>query len=288
MRWLTCSCLAKYVLFVRVLLRRSKLSSLDFFATHRVFTHEEFSLSRRGGSPRTVDSLLRKHIAGGRIVRVRRGLYVSVPPGATADALQVDPYLIATKATDDATVSHHAALQFFGRAYSIWNQVTFFTRRHTRTFWFGGTEFVPVRPPKAVARLPDMGGGVDLVMSAGDRVRVTTCERAMVDVLHTPSLGGSWEEIWRSLEMVEFFDLDAVISYALALDSAMTVARVGFFLEQHRDVLFVEDTHIEELAAHGPRQERYLDSSRESGRLMQPWNLIVPDRVLHRTWDEVV
>lgn len=81
-----------------------------------MFTHGEFSQSRRGGSPRTVDSLLRRHTAGGRIVRVRRGLYASVPPGSTADGLQGDPYLIATKATDDAIVSHHAALQFHGRA----------------------------------------------------------------------------------------------------------------------------------------------------------------------------
>jgi len=263
------------------------LSSKDFFAAHPVFTHGEFSRSRRGGSPRTVDSLLRKHAAGGRIVRVRRGLYVSVPPGTTADGLQGDPYLIATKATDDAIVSHHAALQFHGRAYSMWNQVTFFTRRHTRPFRFGGTDFVPIRPPKAISNLPDMGGSVDLVMSAGGKVRVTTCERAMVDVLHAPARGGSWEEIWRSLEMVEFFDLDVVVSYALALDSAMTVARVGFFLEQHRDLLFVEATHLKKLAEHGPKQERYLDSSRESGRLLHPWNLIVPDRVLHRTWDEM-
>ena len=199
----------------------------------------------------------------------------------------MDPYLVASKATDDATVSHHAALQFHGRAYSMWSQVTFFTRRHTRSFQFGATGFVPVKPPRAVTDLPDMGGCVELVMSGGGKVRVTTCERAMVDVLHTPALGGGWEEIWRSLEMVEFFDLDAVISYALALGSAMTAARVDFFLEQRRDALFVEDRHLDELAAHRPPQARYLDPSRESGRLLPRWKLIVPERVLHRTWDEV-
>ena len=46
----------------------------------------------------------------------------------------------------------------------------------------------------------------------------------MVDVLHSPALGGGWEEIFRSLSMVEFFDLDAVITYTLALDSAVTAA----------------------------------------------------------------
>ncbi len=77
-------------------------TSEDFFQTHPVFTHEEYARSRQGGSSRTVDSLLRKHVQSGRIARVRRGLYVTVPRGGLAEA--VDPYLIATKAADDAAI----------------------------------------------------------------------------------------------------------------------------------------------------------------------------------------
>ena len=260
-------------------------SSEAFFQTHPVFTHDEYAASRTGGSPRTVDSLLRKHVLSGRLTRVRRGLYVPLPPGASAET--ADPYLVATKATNDAAVSHHAALQFHGRTYSIWSQVTFLTRGHARQFQFGPTEYVPVRPPAPVADLPDMGGGIEVVLSGGGHVRVCTCERAMVDVLHKPALGGGWEEIWRSLEMIEFLDLDAVISYALRLESATTVARVGFFLEQHRDRLFVEATHLEQLKRHAPKDPRYLDTSREPGRLIHPWNLIVPERVESQTWAEV-
>lgn len=263
------------------------MSSQEFFATHPVFTHEEFTRSREGGSPRTVDSLLRKHAGRGRIVRIRRGLYAVVSPGQKAGAVEFDPYLVATKVADDAAVSHHAALQFHGRAYSVWNRVTFFTGRSIRPFRFGATEFVPVRVPRPVADLPDMGGGIEHVSHGGGEVRVTTCERALVDVLHTPELGGGWEEIWRSLEMVEFFDLDAVISYTLALDTAVTAARVGFYLEQHGEALFVEDRHLKLLEAHRPSQNRYLGSSRESGKLSSRWRLIVPDRVLERRWEEV-
>lgn len=109
----------------------------------------------------------------------------------------------------------------------------------------------------------------------------------MVDVLHTPSLGGGWEEIWRSLEMIEFLDLEAVIAYTLRLDTATTVARVGVFLEQRRERLFVEDSHLERLQAHAPKDPRYLDASREPGRLVRPWNLIIPERVLGQRWSEV-
>ncbi len=261
------------------------MSSEDFFQGHPVFTHEEYAQSRGGGSPRTVDSLLRKHVQGGRIARVRRGLYVSVPAGGAAET--VDPYLVATRAGEDAVVSHHAALQFHGRTYSMWSQVTFLTRSYTRGFRFGPLDYVPVQPPAAVADLEDMGGGVESLPSGGGHARVCTCERAMVDVLHTPALGGGWEEIWRSLEMIEFFDLEAVITYTLRLGTATTVARVGVFLEQHRERLFVEDAHLERLQAHAPKDPRYLDASREPGRLVHPWNLIVPERVLDQRWGEV-
>jgi predicted transcriptional regulator of viral defense system len=260
-------------------------SSEEFFLSHPVFTREEYARSRLGGSPRTADSLLRKHVQSGRIARVRRGLYVSVPAGGAAET--IDPYLVATKVTEDATVSHHAALQFHGRTYSIWSQVTFLTRGHARRFHFGPIEYAPVRPATAVADLPDMGGGIETLPSGGGQVRVCTCERAMVDVLHTPALGGGWEEIWRSLEMIEFLDLDAVISYALHLDSATTVARVGLFLEQHRERLFALDAQLERLACHAPRDPRYFDTSREPGRLVHPWNLIVPAQVLEQSWAAV-
>ena len=260
-------------------------SSDEFFQRHPVFTHEAYALSRDGGSPRTVDSLLRKHVASGRVARVRRGLYVVLAPGADAGA--VDPYLVASEATPDAVISHHAALQFHGRAYSVWSQVTFLTRHHARRFRLGAIEYVPIRPPEPVVDLPDFGGGIEVLRSAGGRVRVCTCERAMVDVLHAPGLGGGWEEIWRSLDMVEFFALDAVVSYALVLKSATTAARVGLYLQQHRVRLFVDDIHLARLAQHAPKQPRYLDSAREPGRLVHPWNLIVPDRVLNQRWDEV-
>lgn len=261
------------------------MSSDEFFRAHPVFTHEEYARSRENSSPRTVDSLLRKHVASGRVARVRRGLYAATAAGASSST--VDPFLLATKAAPDAAVSHHAALQFHGRTYSVWSQVTFLTTHATRGFCFGPVEYVPVRPPEQVAQLPDMGGGVGRVPSGGGEVRVCTCERAMVDVFHSPALGGGWEEIFRSLAMVEFLDLEAVISHALTLESAVTTARVGYFLSRHRERLFVEEAHLERLAMHAPKQARYLDTSRGPGRLVRPWNLIIPEWVLDERWEEV-
>jgi hypothetical protein len=87
--------------------------------------------------------------------------------------------------------------------------------------------------------------------------------------------------------MVEFFDLGFVVEYAAKLRSALTVARVGFFLEQHREELMVEDRYLEQLCELAPAQPRHLDARREPGQLISKWNLIVPERVQKRTWQEV-
>ena len=91
---------------------------------------------------------------------------------------------------------------------------------------------------------------------------------------------------WRSLEMVEYFELDEVVRLTLLRRSALTAARVGFYLDQHRKALMVEDRHLAPLRERRPRQPLHLDRQRESGRFVKAWNLIVPERVLAREWEE--
>lgn len=266
------------------------MGSLDFFATHPVFTHDDFVAAHGaagGRNPQTAAKLLLHHVGAGRLVRVRRGVYAAVPAGVKAMDLQVDPYLLASKLAPGAVVAYHAALQFRGKTYSLWQRYHFLTRRRTTPLSFRGAEFLPVRAPSDRRARRQAGRGVVEEPYAGGMVRVTSLERTLVDVLEAPSLGGGWEEIWRSLEMVEFFDLDAVIGHALARSSALTVARVGLFLEQHREALMVEDGHLTALRRRAPAQPRYLGSDRETGRLVKPWNLVVPERILTRAWADV-
>ncbi|MGQ0506811.1 MAG: type IV toxin-antitoxin system AbiEi family antitoxin domain-containing protein [Myxococcaceae bacterium] len=270
--------------------RNGKPTAFDLFARSPVFTHEEFVLAHAAGterSPHTANNILAHHLAAGHLVRVRRGLYATVPRGVNAAAAAIDPYLVATRLAADAVVAYHAALQFHGKAYSVSNRFTYLTHSRARPLRFRGAEFVPVQLPAALRALADAAGGVVEHRHAGGTARVATLERTLVDVLDAPEHGGGWEEIWRSLESVEFFDLDAVVAYALKLGSALTVARVGFFLEQHREPLMVEERHLEALGAHAPGQPRYLDQRREPGKLVSRWNLVVPEHVLSRAWAEV-
>jgi len=57
-------------------------------------------------------------------------------------------------------------------------------------------------------------------------------------------------------------------------------------VDQHRDALMVDDHHLEALQRTAPKSPRYLDASREPGTLVPRWQLVVPDAVLHRAWEE--
>jgi predicted transcriptional regulator of viral defense system len=219
----------------------------DFFAKHPVFRFEEFRAAHQaagGRSPETTGSVLKQHVAAGNLLNVRRGLYARVPDGATAATFRVDPYLLASRLSEDAVIAYHSALQLLGKAHSQSQRLTYLSARRAKPFVFQDTEFVAVLVPVSLRKLPDLGGGLRDEHRQGLSVRVTGYERTLVDVLDAPEHGGGWEEIWRSLESVEFFDLDAVVDYVLELGSALTVARVGFFLEQHREPLMVEEHHL--------------------------------------------
>jgi|SRR5450432_335830 len=263
----------------------------DFFAQHTVFRFEEFKAEHQGSKKRsreTTAAVLKQHVAAGNLINVRRGLYARVPEGVDAATFRVDPFLVASRLSKDSVIAYHSALEFLGKAHSLSQRLTYLSSRRARPFQFQDTEFIPVLVPSSLRKLPDLGGGLRDERRQGLTVRVTGYERTLVDVLDAPRQGGGWEEIWRSLEGIEFFDLDAVVDYALRLGSALTTARVGFFLEQHREELLVEDRHLASLSAHAPTQPQYFERRhRKGGKMVPRWNLIVPEAVLGRTWAEV-
>lgn len=264
----------------------------EFFRKNPVFTGEDLAkhLSLQGKSDgRTQEALLAYHQKAGRIVRIRRGLYAVIPKGASKGLFSVDPFLVASKLSPDSVLTHHTALEFHGKAYSLFSHIIYSASRPLGSISFQSHVFRGTKFPHALESQGKAHTGVLIAEHAGINLRVSSLERALVDTLDRPDLSGSWEEIWRSLESVEFFNLDKVIEYTLLLKNATTGAKVGFFLEQHRAQLMVEDQHLKMLHDIRPRQAHYLDRSRRKrGRLVTKWNLVVPVEVLERTWGEVI
>jgi len=265
------------------------MNKAEFLATHPVFTYEEFINYLSASVLLNVDTakqLLNYYLKSGRILRIRRGLYAVVPPGNTPENAPVDAFLVASHVTKDAVLAYHTALEFHGKAYSVFYEFTSLSKTKIRPFTFRGTRFRGVPFPEELIKKGQENYGVVVMDRQGLDVRVTGLERTMVDVMDKPVLGGGWEEIWRSLEAVDFFDLERLIDYALILNKATTIARVGFYLEQHQEALMVTDKHLAELRKHKPKSPHYMERGRRTGNLVTSWNLIVPEAVMERSWEE--
>ena len=88
---------------------------------------------------------------------------------------------------------------------------------------------------------------------------------------------------------MDFFDLDQVVEYTLLLKNRTTAAKVGFFLEQHRETLMVNGSHLDAFHDLRPQKPHYMiRTPRKPGRLAANWNLVVPMEILNRSWQEVL
>lgn len=262
----------------------------QFLRKHPLFTYSTFAqslLSEKLRSPNTIRALLAHHIKQGHIVRVRRRLFAAIPFGADSKTYPINPYLIAGFATDDSIIGYHTALSFYNCAYSSSYRFTYLTEHQTQIFTFRSESYEGIKLQPILLRENQSDKFVNMEDMQGLNIKVTSLERTLVDVLDKPMLGGGWEEIWQSLAMIERLKIKHVIEYALLLNKATTIAKVGFYLSQRQKDLKVSKEELERLYLQRPLSPHYIDpSAKQGGKFISKWNIIVPKEIITKNWEE--
>ena len=265
------------------------MKPLDFFSVHPVFTRGEFARALANGrtpSSQTVDSHLGHYLRAGRLGRVKRGVFFTARPGDAVANSPVDFLLVASRLAPDAVLGYHTALEAHGYAQTVHERLFFLTQHKVKAVTFRGRVFVPVVPPQALQRKRLSHTLTVEVERRGLPCRVTSLERTAADALDRPDLTGGLEEAWRSLSAIPLLDLGAVLDYVRLRNLATLAAKVGLFLERHKDHFSVPARVLEELQSLRPRAPHYLDRSARS-KLVAAWNLIVPTGLLEGEWEAV-
>lgn len=260
-----------------------------FFKKYPLFHYEElveYLESSGAFNQNTLKAALQYHLAKKHLARIRRGYYLVTNNYLPDIHIESDYLLIAGRMTDDAVISYHTAMEFHALAYSVASIVYFNSDERIGQLICEYGQYQQLSHPAPLK--PD---SVFLETKLHDRmgmdIRVTSIERTLVDCLHRPELSGGWEEIWRSFESINFLDIERIINYAVQLGNATTIAKVGFFLEQHQKQFSVEEKQLERLAHHKPKSRHYMEKSHNgSVKNCQRWNLIVPLAVINKTWEE--
>lgn len=266
------------------------MSIEQFFYEHPVFRYEEFILfksTQRTVKLTSVNTALTYYVKSGRIKPIRRKLYAVVPPGQLPDDRIVDPYLVAGKATEDAIVGYHSALELMGVAYSSFSQLTYVTPQKSKPFEFGGHWYQPVAMPTALQKKQAAKIYVETVNRQGVEIKITNTARTFVDALDRIGLCGGWEEVYRSISNFTVLNVNEVIDYCLMLDNARLNAKVGYFLSRRQHAFAVTKKQLAPLIAGKPKAAQYISgTSKEQFQLVKPWNIYLPLSVICQSWEE--
>ena len=264
-----------------------------FLDREPVFTGSDLAayLEGRGvGRPRLEAQRVREEWqSAGRLVTVAPDVYAVVTDGGAPDGFQPWPYLVAAKLAPDAVLTHRSAVGYWGHSYTWWFEVVYSATRPPPRVAYGHVGYLGVRFPDRLVASGTQHTEVVEADHAGGKVRVATMERTLVDLLAAARFGGGWVEIWRTLALVDSFDLAAVTAYCdlLGADAELR-AKVGFFLDHHRHLWDITDADLAPFRPPpGPRREP-LHLSPGSSRpcvVVADWNLAVPVDIWERHWE---
>ena len=225
--------------------------------TLKVFNVEDvYNLT---GNINTAKSIIRDLLLFNYIKRVKHNLYEfknTIP----------DQYMIASKIKDDAYISYHSALEYYGVKNQVFYEVYVSTKKRFTNFEFEGISY------KYINSKNDFG-----IVQDG-KVRITDKERTFIDCIDKTELAGGNEELIMCLELFGKLKGDKILEYMKYYNSSKLYAKVGFFLELYKEHYGVEQKVINECRKKCENKRLYFneETKRMKSKYIKEWNLIVP------------
>ncbi|MDZ7844742.1 MAG: type IV toxin-antitoxin system AbiEi family antitoxin [Anaerolineales bacterium] len=251
-----------------------------FFDTHSVFSLEEAVqyLAPSGEKSNAIERL-KYHLAAGRLKSLGRELYAVVPPGATADSVNPDPFLVAAAARPNGVFAYHSALDLLGAAHSSWNAHTLFVDSRRRPIALKGASIKFLVHPKPFLENNGRDMGTRKLERRARWLRTTGPERTLVECFRNPHYAGGLEELVVSASGFPVLDLDLLFEILEIYSFRKLFAAVGWFLENNQKTFHVSEQYLRDLETRCPQSPQYIIRDQHGGTLFRRWNLILPDEL---------
>lgn len=210
----------------------------------------------------------------GKLQRIRRSLYAVLPPLENKEKYIPDKFLVASKLRNNYYLGYHTALEFYGSAYSHFNEVYVALNKNNRFnyFRYKSLGFRPVF-------VQGTDFGVEKKKYLGHTIRVSSKERTFIDCLDRVGYAGGWEESLKSLQGLGGLNFKALNEILQIYNKEILFRKAGFVLTILRDTsVFYEhinDNELNILHEKIGKRPRYL--TREGPSVYnQRWRLYVP------------
>lgn len=256
----------------------------------QVITHDEIvdfiQQSHPHLKPKVInDVYVANLVRQGKLLRIRRGLYLGIPLYRTNDSSpQFDKFLVIAKfRKGQGIVTYHGALELYGCAYNSFSEILIGVRSYFHPFKVGTIRYKPTSLPK-----PELGI-VDHRLTKEDTVRVTSRERTFIDCLNHVDYVGGWEECLKSLESLGGIKYSNLLTLLKSIPhKQLLLRRIGFILEILRD----RSIYYEALPSQALKViEKFLSPSKlyidrtlrlEENEFIPRWKLFVPNNFIEQ------
>jgi len=218
---------------------------------------------------------VKRLVESGKLQTIRKGLYAVLPPLEKPEEYEPDKLLTASKIKKEYYLGFHTALEYYGCAYSAFNEAYICVQAKNRfdQFHYKRFTFKPVFVKDATSQVVEKPYHQGLL-------KVSSKERTFVECIDRVPYAGGWEECLKSLEGLGGIDFEELLSLTLKQRRKGLPRRVGYILELLRKSSpfyeHVDQSIIDRLRAQIKGPPQYLIRGK-SGNLSKTWNLYIPE-----------
>jgi predicted transcriptional regulator of viral defense system len=210
----------------------------------------------------------------GRLQPIRKGLYAVLSPLEKPEKHETDKLLVASKIRKEYYLGFHTALEYYGSAYSVFNEAYVCIQAKDRfdSFHYHRFAFKPVFTKDTVSQIVEKSHGQNFL-------RVSSKERTFIECVDRVQYAGGWEECIKSLAELSGIDFQRLVNLTLGQRKQILFRRVGYFLELLRNTSpfyeHISQDFLEKLRTRVEGSPQYLVRG-EVGELNERWCLYIP------------
>lgn len=207
---------------------------------------------------------IKKNLNDFNIKKVRNSLYVSLDSKGYNLS---NKFEIASKINENAYISYHSALEYYGLANQVFNDVIVSSSIRFNNFIFEDSEYIFVKSNNY--------NQINFIES--ENIRISSLEKTIIDCIDDINLAGGIEEVLNALEQIKYLDESKLLDALRSYNKVFLYQKTGYLLEMYKENVSLSEDFFNECKKHLTSQIKYfLNNDYKEIALNKKWQLIAP------------